>query len=56
MPQKDALSSYMMRVQYVARLNESTAYKEPQLIEGYETTVKISDTDEGYKWIGENYN
>lgn len=52
---KDARSNYMSRITFNVRLNETTAYKEPRLIQGYETTVKISDSEQGYKWIGETY-
>jgi hypothetical protein len=37
------------------RANEVIAFIEPDLIAGYDTTVKISDSEQGYVYTGENY-
>lgn len=51
----DALNTIGGRLLFAVSLNEITALGVPRLIDGYETRVKISNTDQGYFYQGENY-
>lgn len=52
---QDANNTAMGRIVFTVQANEVVAFVEPDLLDGYETTVKIDETGKGYIWIGENY-
>jgi len=52
---QDANNTMMGRLVFTVRANEVIAFIEPDLIAGYDTTVKISDSEQGYVYTGENY-
>lgn len=56
MPGKnDTLNSMMGRLTFNVQASEENTLITPSLIEGYETTVMIGNTADGYLWSGDNY-
>ncbi len=47
---QDAKSTAMGRLQITVKANEVTELNTPSLVAGYETIVKISDSNKGYKY------
>ena len=52
---EDALNTGMGRLTFNVTTNETNKLIVPNLIEGYETTVKIDNSGKGYFYQGENY-
>lgn len=51
----DAVNTAMGRLTFNVVLNESSKLLIPNLIEGYDTVVKLGETANGYSYSGENY-
>jgi hypothetical protein len=52
---QDAMNTAMARLVFTVLANEKIEFIEPGLAEGYDTTVKIDDTNKGYVYTSENY-
>ena len=53
--QQDAAHIVMGRITMTVKVPETVELIEPELIAGYETTVKLYETEEGYLWDKEEY-
>ena len=51
----DLKSVVMARLPILVRLPENVELLTASLIEGYDTQVKLAETDKGYKFVGDNY-
>lgn len=53
--QADSRYSSMIRLYFHVELPEVCKLIDPPMIDGYETTVNLGSTEQGYIYIGENY-
>ncbi len=51
----DTARNVMGRLVFSVKLPETTELIEPELLYGYQTVVKLSETDKGYMWQSANY-
>lgn len=51
----DAKNTIVSRITFNVQVSETSKLTIPNLIEGYDTTVKIDNTSKGYFYQGENY-
>jgi hypothetical protein len=52
----DTNNTAMGRIIFSVMLNENNSLKTPELIDSYQTQVKIENTNKGYFWEGYGYN
>ncbi len=52
---EDATNTAMGRLVFNVLVSEPSKGYRPQLIDGYETVIKIGNSSDGYFWNGENY-
>lgn len=53
--ENDSLHSQMIRQYFHVSVVESSILITPPLIDGFETTVRVNNTNQGFEWIVENY-